>query len=157
MHYLTTRFNNVTFIENMKKRKEKNLICIYGAPRELNNKIKYDEKAYVIEMNNDLNKVEGIGMIRNRHKPLHSLRCYEDRNCNRYVYVGKRYISRDELMLCNNKLLACLDDILFKGKSHMKRGSGFTTLSPKLLTKDKCCDVNVKLEIDFIFRNRLGR
>ena len=44
-----------------------------------------------------------------------------------------------------------LDSILFKGYTHLKRGSGFTTISEKLLNQPICKQLNIKEEIRKLF------
>ena len=116
-----TRFNNKTWqeyqtwlsayqqsYEHIYKRPLK---CIYGAPREISHKkIPPQAKILVIEMNNDENKIMGIGEIINEtasepYKPVAGgappppfRKIFSDRNYTRYIYIGNtRYASREEL------------------------------------------------------------
>ena len=44
-----------------------------------------------------------------------------------------------------------LDTILFKGKTHLKRGQGFTTITEKLFQKEICKDIDIKTQIKELF------
>lgn len=125
-----TRFNNKTWQEyqtwmithqqSYEQIYHRPLKCIYGSPREISHK-KFPPQAniLVIEMNNDENKIMGIGEIQNQtasevyrspsgvvsnpsHNPAHNLipfrKIFSDRNYTRYIYIGNiRYASREEL------------------------------------------------------------
>lgn len=103
---------------------------IYNVPISIHNSIK-DNKIYVIEMNNDENKITGISYIGNRcyHRRygIHS-----DNNYNRYSYIGKR-MSVDNLNL--NELKKDLENVLFKGSMHQKRGQGIQLICKKNLNR----------------------
>jgi len=67
----TTRFNNETHFQNStykQKVKQIGYECIYGTPMKIKEKIPLHSYVYVIEMNNDKNKIEGIGLIKNERK-----------------------------------------------------------------------------------------
>jgi len=103
---------------------------IYNVPISIHNSIK-DNKIYVIEMNNDENKITGISYIGNRcyHRRygIHS-----DNNYNRYSYIGKR-MSVDNLNL--NDVKKDLENVLFKGSMHQKRGQGIQLICKKNLNR----------------------
>ena len=123
-----TRFNNKTWQEYQnwltanKQAYEQTycqpLKCIYGSPREMpHKKIPPHAQILVIEMNNDENRIMGIGQIQNktaseiyrRHTqpPTHTQpisqrivfsRLFSERNYTRYIYIGNEYYaSREEL------------------------------------------------------------
>ena len=57
------RFYNKTWIENVQwKQKNKYIGCIYGMDKEIPARVPYGSKIYVIEMNNSINKIMGIGV-----------------------------------------------------------------------------------------------
>jgi hypothetical protein len=121
-----TRFNNKTWQEYQHWKNtyqqtyeqiyHRPLKCIYGTPREISHK-KFPPQAriLVIEMNNDENKIEGIGEIinqtasevyrSNNNNQLTAsaatamkFKIFSDRNYTRYIYIGNtRYASREEL------------------------------------------------------------
>jgi hypothetical protein len=150
---VSTRFNNDTWCENYHSRLKRNISCFYGAPHEMSPKIDYGSTVFVVEMNNSKNQIEGIGLIRNKPCTDKYYSMYNDHNLNRYVYIGKHHMSREMLMRSNQKLVEILDYILFKEKTHMKRGAGFTTIPDKLMTHIRCENRNIKKELRDIFIN----
>ena len=83
---VSTRYNDTTWQENITYRKKTNHNgCIYGAPHMLSNKIVVDSLVFVVEMNNSLNKIEGIGLMRNNIRLDKYTSVYKDGNFNRYV------------------------------------------------------------------------
>lgn len=75
----------------------------------------------------------------------------EDSNHNRYTYIGEYHISREILDEYNPFLVYVLDEILFKGYTHSKRGSGLTKIPEKVLKLAVCEELNVKKEIRNVF------
>ena len=136
---LTTRFNIDTWKENCLYREKEEVGCIYGSPFILNNKIELNTLLFVVEMNNSLNRIEGIGLIKN-NAFICDNKCsiYDMGNYNRYVYKGSIRIDRDTLIIYNRSLVEVLDYILFKGKSHLKRGTGFMKITEKFFKKEEC-------------------
>jgi hypothetical protein len=130
---MLTRFNDITWNENCRWR-DKNAFsgCIYNSPVHIKEDIPLMITIYVIEMNNDQNKIMGIGKIINKVCTDQNYRIYEERNYNRYTYRGKSRIDRKEIE-SNNLLklkLEKLEKRLFKGKSHLKRGQGINRVPP---------------------------
>jgi hypothetical protein len=149
---VTTRFDNYTWSENINFREQNNLPgCIYGSPQPMSPKIIQDSLVFVVEMNNQMNQIEGIGVIKNTIRLDKYFRVYETGNFNRYVFRGKYRISREELLKIDDKLVTILDYILFKEKTHLKRGSGFTQIPEKLLKHTKCENMDIKNTIKHIF------
>ena len=116
-----THFNNETFCEN-KRWRENNKYdgCIYNCPVKIKETIPLLSLIYVIEMNNETNKIIGIGLIKNRIYPKKH-KIYSDNNYNRYTYLGKKWI---DCSLIDNETLEILEQRLFKGKNHLKRSQG---------------------------------
>ena len=116
-----THFNNLTYSENRRWCKNKEYEgCIYNCPVRIKESIPINSKIYVIEMNNEINKVIGIGLIKNRIYPKQN-KIYSDNNYNRYTYLGKKWI---DYSLIDNETLENLELRLFKGKNHLKRSQG---------------------------------
>jgi hypothetical protein len=116
-----TRFNNKTWQEyqqwmtthqqSYEQTYHRPLKCIYGCPREISHKkIPPQAEIIVIEMNNDENRIMGIGKIENktasetyRSKKQSSVatvkfNLFSDRNYTRYIYIGNtHYATREEL------------------------------------------------------------
>lgn len=133
-HYLMiTRFNSFTHDEMLDYCKTiKGVQCIYGVPRLVSNFINPEGIMFVLEMNNDINKIMGIGMVRNvpvagKH------RIYEEENYNRYAYLGKTRIAREAMNEDEEELFKTLDKHCFKGATHQKRGQGINFFPPNWL------------------------
>jgi hypothetical protein len=149
----SSRFNQQTWEENCSYRREKNISgCIYGSPCQLSSKIQPKTLVFISEMNNTTNKIEGIGLIYNIIKYDKYYRVYDTGNYNRYIYGSDFRISRNILMEYNPELVKGLEQILFKGKTHMKRGSGITTVPEKLLKHKLFNELNVRKELCEIFK-----
>jgi len=132
-HIGTVRFTNKTYQENTKWKERKNHKgCIYGLDTKITENINKGEYIFVLEMNNDKNKIMGIGLIKNVTIPAERSRIYEDEIYNNYLYKGKKHITRDKLMEINTNMVLFLENMLFTGAHHFKRGNGCT-----ILTKDR--------------------
>ena len=147
----TTRFNNETLETNYAYRKKYGFACMYCCPQEMSPTIYYNTLVFVIEMNNQKNQIEGIGLIKNKYETNKYYKVHTDGNNNRYTYIGKHFIDREKLDEYNPELVYVLDEILFKGYTHSKRGSGLTKIPEKVLKLDVCEGMNIKKEIKDIF------
>ena len=153
----SSRFNNETWTENAKYRKENNLNGgIYCAPLQMSVKIPLNSLVFIVEMNNTINKIEGVGLIRNYVQFDKNYRVYQIQNYHRYIYKGEYRIDRSVLERYNPHLVKVFDHILFKEKTHMKRGSGLTTVPKKLLNHDICQGIDLNAELCKIFKQYFG-
>jgi hypothetical protein len=148
---LSTRFNDETWDQNKEYRKKKNISCLYGSVQELSRKITYNSVVFVVEMNNSKNRIEGIGLIRNRPVYDKYYKVYTNGNYNRYIYISNYHIDRETLLIHNKNIVDALDYVLFKEKTHMKRGDGHTTIPEKLLKHEKCKELDIPREIKELF------
>lgn len=152
---MTTRFNNNTWSENEKYRQQNNKIgCIYPTPVVNNSKIAPDTILFILEMNNEDNKIMGIGMVRN-HIIIKKYRVYSDENYNRYTYIGKTRIDRSDMTEEEETIMKVFDVLCFTGPRHMKRLQGIRAFPMDMLYK---CSKIVDL-VDFIakmFKHRLS-
>lgn len=149
----TSRFNNETWKENILYREQKGITgCIYGCPQRLNQKIPVNKALFICEMNNDTNKVEGIGIIRNRILCDKYYKVYDTGNYNRYVFKGQYHINREIFERYNPTIIKILDHILFKEKTHLKRGAGITKIPDKLMRHDICEGHLIQQEIHQVFK-----
>ena len=123
----TTRFTNYTYNENLKwMERFKWKGCVYGLNKKMPLTVPHLAMVYVIEMNNDQNKIMGIGLVRNYINPKYKMCIYKsDTNYNRYIYNSAYRKDRSEL---NEKFLEALEIILFTGYGHYKRGQGITVI-----------------------------
>jgi hypothetical protein len=148
----STRFNNDTYFENKNFREQNNISgCIYGIPQKICFKVACNSLIFIVEMNNTLNRIEGIGLIKNTLVIDKYYNIYNCGNYNRYILKGKYRINRDELLVINEPLIKLLDYLLFKRKKHLKRGSGITIIPDLLITCKKYIDFNIKTIIKNIF------
>ena len=77
-------------------------------------------------MNNDTNTIEGIGIISNKKYPRQNI--YSTNAYNRMIYKGTQRIDRTQYSKEALNFIYSLEDLVFKGASHMKRGSGINIL-----------------------------
>ena len=123
-----------TFKENKEWRRKNNWNgCIYGscipiAQTPNYRQVEKDERIFIIEMNNDENKIMGIGCIKNNIRHDFTTRIYSDLDYNRYIYRSNFRIERNSI---NKEILDFLEEALFKGKGHLKRGQGITMINIK--------------------------
>ena len=133
MFYLAcTRFNNTTYAENTNYRNKHNEIAIYGTTLKIRNIYNVGTLIFIVEMNNEQNKIEGIGLIKNLLVYDKRYKIYDNDEYNRYIYKGKYWLSRSQINNVNEKITEILDNILFKGKSHLKCRMGITIITEKL-------------------------
>jgi len=124
---LLSRFTHETLLENRRWKENNGIKCAYGSTRPISENLPLIEY-FVIEMNINTNKIVGIGLIENKYTKR--VKIYSNQYYNRYVYSGKYFISLDNKQ--TDELLIKLEQILFFGKGHLKRG-GLTLFPPKLL------------------------
>jgi hypothetical protein len=133
---LTTRFSNYGIKENRIWREERGLetSSVYGTPIMITHHLMDDTYAFVIEMNNDKNKIEGIGFIRNKVCEQRYRRIHSDPNLNRYSYEGEYRVDVSQIGDTTSedryykKLIHALEVLLFKGKRHSKRSIGISRM-----------------------------
>ena len=143
----TTRFNNFTWSENRNIRiKNPVAKCIYATPIPIASRVKPDNNVFILEMNNEVDQIMGIGLIKN-HPVSGKYSVHSVSNYNRYVYIGKWRIDRTEMHGAELEILRLLEAICFRGINHSKRGQGITELPMKLQYKTHLLGLNL---IDFI-------
>ena len=127
----TTRFSAKTFDENKKWRTKHNWVgCCYGVNKKVSPTIPPNALIYVLEMNNDTNTIEGIGLVRNYINSEYNICIYEsDLNYNRYIYNSRYRIDKKNIQ--SPKMMNLLEHIVFTGSGHYKRGQGITTINWK--------------------------
>jgi hypothetical protein len=131
-HVLTTRFNAKTWAENETYRRTKlgGKGCAYGVPKPIAMTIPIGTDTFVLEMNNDLNRIMGVGKTHNcisrRNGSIHSRGNY-----NLYIYAGKQRVDRSEMTEEEDRVMRALDILCFRGSTHIKRGQGMITFPLK--------------------------
>lgn len=153
-HLACTRFNCKTYKENTDYRIKNGESVIYGSAFKIRNTYSIGALIFVAEMNNETNKIEGIGLIKNllvcdKYYDIYS---NSDSSYNRYIYRGNYWLSREQLDKLDMQITEIFDNILFKGKSHLKRMSGITVLTKKLFTNwnYELCDLKNKVKNAFL-------
>jgi hypothetical protein len=126
-----TRYNNATWAERtawLAANPEHK--CIYKSPVAIKSNIPYESPLFVIEMNNDTNRIMGVGRIVNEIRADRSYRIYSDQNYNRYTYLGRQRVDRADIMKStkNAVIIETLERLLFYGALHSKRGQGIHEL-----------------------------
>lgn len=151
-HYImTTRFNNKSHAEMLSYCDNiKGLKCIYGVPKVISEYVSKDAIMFVLEMNNEINYIEGVGMVKNMAFPSR-YGVYEDGNYNRYSYLGKARIERTDMTEEEEKVMAEFDIYCFKGKRHQKRSHGITIFPLDIIEKK----TELTEYIINMFKNRL--
>lgn len=127
MTFLTTRFTNETLAENLRFRENNHVACIYNVIVPISDKHPYKD-LYILEMNNTENKLIGIGVITKKIWPREPV--YSDPSYNRYTYKGYKHIPVSELP---ETMVQELEEKMFRGRGHLKRGKSFTQFPDKWL------------------------
>jgi len=139
-----SRFNNKTWSENVDWRRRHNHPgCIYGSPSDITE----ITTIFVIEMNNDTNRVMGVGKLVIDTAPMATGRRFNVYDCqsyNRYKFMGRERVDRDADIEPNPRLSSIfkrLDYLLFRNARHCKRGSGLRSIPHWITaTADKRCN-----------------
>lgn len=128
------KFNNKTLKENRNWKTKKNWTgASYGFQHYIPEKIPYNSYLYIIEMNNEINKIAGIGFIRNQRRSEWRSKIYNDcEDYNRFIIKSKYHRDRRFLIKKNHDIIKFLEKILFKGAGHLKRTSCFSLTLNKI-------------------------
>jgi hypothetical protein len=122
----TMRFNTELWTQNKTHRTMLKTQCktIYACPIAIPQAFPLDSAVFVLEMNNDENKIMGIGMFHNREdvSSYRSVSMYNDVNNNRYVYLGCWRIDVEDMDDEEKEIIRFLEGICFHGKTHLKIG-----------------------------------
>ena len=152
---MTSRFNAKTFYENTQYRNSHKIGCIYCSPQQVASNIVLDSIMFILEMNNDDNKIMGIGMVKN-HPIVGKHYVYEIGNYNRYVFVGKHRIDRKEMNEKEEEVMRAFDILCFRGDTHHKRGQGLTLFSLSMLYNCNSI-INLTEYITDMFKRRMPK
>jgi len=125
-HVTCTRFSNETFGEHEAwMHKYKRTGCVYGTPVQISPRVLPREWMIVIEMNNDTNRVVGVGLIQNTPSSKR-YRIHERHSYNRYLYEGQYRILASQMTITERAVMWIMERILFYDAHHMKRGQGIS-------------------------------
>lgn len=151
----TTRFTQSTWEENCASREiNKKAKCLYGTPVEMSRHVKMDSNVFVLEMRNDLDKIMGIGLVKNRSIAGKYV-VYANGNYNRYIYAGNHRIDRDEMTEPEQAILRLLEELCFRGINHSKRGQGITGFPIKLQHKSAILGLDLMDSVLEMFKKRM--
>ena len=132
----TTRFNNNTWKENQdfihNQTHNQHYKCVYNVD-QINSKISSEAIFFVLEMNNDENKILGIGLIKN-NPTFQKYKIYQNDKYNKYCFTGKFRIDRTEMSEEEEIVMKELDTICFKGRRHFKRLRGIKIFSGETIS-----------------------
>ena len=165
VHIVTTRFTNKTWDENRAycEKHKTQLQCAYGVPLQTNNDLTTDDVLFVLEMNNEENKIMGIGMVKNQALFRSAIyKIYSNQDYNRYVYLGKNRIDRTEMNEEEENICKVFDILCFTGKRHQKRLSGIKAFPMDMIYRmsKKSVELGKQDLVDFIinmFKQRLTK
>lgn len=146
----SARFNQKTFREREEFMRRNNIECIYGTQLKIKPKVALNQLLLVVEMNNEINKIMGIGLIRNILCDQQDI--YHDTNYNRFTYMGKYRITREQMEEHDKHIVEIFDLILFKGYTHIKRHSGITIIPPALLSCDRVENIDLTKKVKSMFK-----
>ena len=153
---MTSRFNMQTLQENREFVKKTTAVrCVYCCPDPIAKAIPIDTILFVLEMNNDTNKIAGIGLVRN-HAFMHKYNVYAERSYNRYIYYGKNHISRENMTDEEERIMKVFDILCFTGNKHMKRGQGMKSFPIETLYKCKNT-LDLVCFISEMFKSRMAK
>jgi len=142
MEICVTRFNVTTLKENRAFKEANNIAgCIYGTPIKITDKILPNEMIIILEMNNTLNKIAGIGIIKNKleREDRKQNRIYSDNNYNRFIYKSELFIPTSAFTREETAAIEALEHFLFKTSRHCKRGHGIQQIPKFILNRQ---DIN---------------
>ena len=150
----TTRFNTETYKENAAWReKHKYKGCVYGLMKPISTiSIPLESYIFVLEMNNDINEIMGIGLIQNMIDPKENIPIYSNPNYCCFSYFSPYRVDKLELTERELILIRILEILVFKGATHMKRGQGITRIPEKILLRGK---MNLLEELCVIFKKKI--
>ena len=86
--------------------------------------------ALVFELNIETNTIMGIGKLNKTSSKPHKI--YHQHFYNRHVYSGSERLDNSDFSPLLLTLCLYLEEVFFKGKSHLKRGNGINPLSKKI-------------------------
>lgn len=131
-HFLeTTRFDSASAFVNKQARGEG---CLYGNPRPIKKRVQ--PFRLVLELNNDTNRIDGVGLISDKcllrgSRAAAERDVYENRLFNQNVYRGPYRLDRSVLDNDSDvsfKIFRHLDSGCFHGFYHVKRGNSISKL-----------------------------
>ncbi len=161
-YLMTIRYDDETHQEMMNYSAlfhKKGIRCVYGSSKIVSEMVVTDSIMFILEMNNDKNKIVGVGLVRNTlQDPVATVGrrlfdIHKDGNLNRHVYIGSRRIAREDMTDEENEVFLALDYLCFCGNTHMKRCHGITMFPLDVVLKCKTV-IDLPEYIKNMFRTR---
>ena len=152
----TTRFNEQTWNEHQRWLESHQWKgAIYGTPIRVKDQM--STTMLVLEMHNGENRIKALGLVNKQTQPredAHLYRIFSDRNYNRYIYKSAYRLVLDEIELrpMEKKIIAILNQLLFKGACHSKRAQGITAV-PEWIINNRL--VNFTRHLKELFKREL--
>lgn len=151
----TTRFNNATWKENCVWRESNcHMGCAYGVMKMISMDVPLNSSVFILEMNNSINQIMGIGLVTNCPDPQENVRIYRDYNYCCYLYKGKYRIDRSAFSKREKYIVNIFEHLVFKNKTHLKRGQGITSLPYNMIKNVLDKGMNLTEEIKQMFTTR---
>ena len=151
MYIGTVRFNNETYVENYRWRYRNNYKgCIYSLRHRISKAFPLFCKIIVIEMNNTINKIMGIGYLYNYVKLAHKEKIHGNGYQNRYLYKGEKRVDGEDL---EPEILKLLEFLVFKTSGHYKRNRSIIQLPLRRLGKQIKKKEKQNIQCPFCERN----
>ena len=154
---MTTRFNESTEMENHDFREKNNHTgCIYNCPTIVSEKIPKDINLFVLEMNNDTNRIIGIGLVVHKLPINKNYKVHKNRDYNINTYIGKYRIERETMSPDEEFIMQVFDRLCFQGQNHMKRGQGITAFPSKILYRCRKI-IDLVTSVEDMFKTRFKK
>ena len=159
----TTRFNNKTWQENrafLEKATNNGDLpvktkCLYNCSIPIASTIPIFANLFVLEMNNEINQIMGIGLLKNQSPEYNKYPIYSDAKYNQYAYQGTYHIDRAEMTDEELELVRILEKWCFRGFRHQKRLQGIKAFPYDILYDYKASTQrDVAVEIANMFKTR---
>ena len=151
---MTSRFNARTLAENESYRASSGIACAYSSPTIIDSKfVPIGSKIFMLEMNNDINRIVGVGLIYNKTPQFQTREIYKNVHYNFFSYIGNRRIDRSEMSAEEEKTMRVLDFLCFSGSRHQKRLKGLRVF-PEYLLAAAAAMIDLEKNIENMFRER---
>jgi hypothetical protein len=125
-----TRFNNKTWEELVTFQRSNDNSIVYNSPSRMKDEVRLNFNFILFEMNNETNQISGVSVVKN--KPLfRKNRVYSDNNYNRFSFESLHRVDRTEFSELEKENVQLVEKMVFKGRGHLKRGSGITVCGTK--------------------------
>lgn len=125
-----TRFNNKTWGELLTFQRSNDNSIVYNSPSRMKDEVRLNYNFILFEMNNETNKILGVSVVKN--KPLFRKNTiYSDNNYNRFSFESLHRVDCSEFSELEKEKVELVEKMVFKGRGHLKRGSGITVCGIK--------------------------